>query len=80
MSDFPLLHNGRGQRQSLQLRTIGNPNTNSNIAELSQIDWLDDVLVYFIGLSLQNSVVQCLYYATNNLATCFDSTAPSSGL
>jgi len=26
------------------------------------------IMVYFIGLSLHNNVVQCLYYATNNWA------------
>jgi len=60
MSDFPLLHDGQGQKQSLQSRTIGNPNTNSNITELSQTDGLDDFMVYFIGPSLHNNVVQCL--------------------
>ena len=34
---------------------------------------------YFIGPSLHNKMVQCFYYATNYLATCFDPTGPSSG-
>ena len=38
------------------------------------------IMVYFIGPSLHNSVVQCLCYVTNNWATCFDLTGPSSGL
>ena len=37
------------------------------------------IVVYFIGPSLHNNVVQCLYYATNNRTTCFDPTGPSSG-
>jgi len=34
---------------------------------------------YFIGPSLSNNMVQSFYYATNNWATCFDPTGPSSG-
>jgi len=37
-------------------------------------------MVCFIGPSLHNNVVQSLYYATKNWATCFDPTGPSSGL
>ena len=34
------------------------------------------ITVYFIRPSLHNNTVQCLYYATNNCATCFDPIVP----
>jgi len=34
------------------------------------------IMAYFIRPSLHNSMVQCLHYATNNCATCFDPIVP----